>query len=116
MWSVTQGILEISVYDCKLYVDFVGFLLLKTVQLTAFYGKMTWNVWLDRLPFSLYVLQELTVNLLRVFFFACVFTIFLQLKLHYFFTTKKIHMYNDDFIVFSIVLCIIDRNIVINQY
>ncbi len=64
-----EGILLISVYrfDCKLYIDLL-FLLLKIVQLTAFYCKITCNVWLYLLQFSLYIVQELTVNLLTVFF------------------------------------------------
>ncbi len=52
MWSVTQGILEyqFTVFDCKLYTDLL-FSLLKTVQLTTFYCKITWNVWLELLQF-----------------------------------------------------------------
>ncbi len=61
-----EGILLISVYrfDCKLYIDLL-FLLQKIVQLTAFYYKITCK---DLLQFSLYIVQELTVNLLTVFF------------------------------------------------
>ncbi len=53
MWSVTQGILEyqFTVFDCKLYIDLL-FFTSKTVQLTAFYCKITWNVWLDLYSFS----------------------------------------------------------------
>ncbi len=63
-----EGILLISIYrfDCKLYIDLL-FLLQKIVQLTAFYCKITCNVWLYILQFSLYIVQELTVNLLTVF-------------------------------------------------
>ncbi len=42
------------------------FLLLKIVQLTAFYCKITCNFWLGLLQFSLYIVRELTVNLLTV--------------------------------------------------
>ncbi len=58
-----QGFLGISLQFLTVnYTLICYFLLIKTVQLTIFYCKITQNVWFDLLRFSLYIVWELPVN------------------------------------------------------